>query len=105
MLPVMIEQWWASSEKQAFYSKLNECGISDEDYARTQNVWNSKTMYNVSDILPVADIFENFISICLQTYKLDPAWYYTNPGLGLDAMLEMTKIELQLLITLWDNRL
>jgi len=27
--------------KEAFYSKLNECGISDEDYTHAQNVWNS----------------------------------------------------------------
>jgi len=28
--------------KEAFYSKLNECGISDEDYSHAQNVWNSE---------------------------------------------------------------
>jgi len=27
--------------KEAFYSKLNECDVSDEDYTRAQNVWNS----------------------------------------------------------------
>ena len=69
--------------KEAF-----ECGISDEDYTHAQNVWNSfkcKTfrdyhdLYNVSDVMLLADIFENFRSVCLQTYKLDPAWYYTSP--------------------------
>jgi len=92
--------------KEAFYSKLNECGISDEDYTHAQNVWNSfkcKTfrdyhdLYNVSDVLLLADIFENFRSVCLQAYKLDPARYYTSPGLGWDAMLKMTKVELELL--------
>jgi len=67
---------------KAFYSKLNECGISDEDYTHAQNVWSSfkcKTftdyhdLYNVSDVLLLADIFENLRSVCLQTSKLDPA--------------------------------
>jgi len=94
--------------KEAFYSKLNECGISDEDYAHGHNVWNSfrcKTLrdyhdlYNASDVLLLADIFENFRSVCLQTYKhkLDPAWYYSSPGLSWDAMLKMTEVELELL--------
>jgi len=51
----------------------------------------------VSDVLLLADTFENFRSVCLQTYKLDPAWYCTSPGLSWDAMLKMTKVELELL--------
>jgi len=54
-------------------------------------------LYNVSDVLLIADIFENFRRVCLQTYDLDPAWYYTSPGLSWDAVLKMTKIELELL--------
>jgi len=33
----------------------------------------------------------------MKHYKLDPAWYYTSPGLSWDAMLKMTGIELELL--------
>jgi len=96
----------SSLQKKLFYSKLYECGISDEDYTHVQNVLNSfkcKTfrdyhdLYNVSDVLLLADIFENFRSVCLQTYKLDPGWYYTSPSLSWDAMLKMTKVELELL--------
>ena len=50
----------------------------------------------MSDILLLADIFENLRNVYLQIYKLDPAWY-TSPGLIWDAMLKMTKIELELL--------
>ena len=30
-------------------------------------------------------------------YALDPAWYYSAPGLGWDAALKITKVQLELL--------
>lgn len=33
----------------------------------------------------------------MNTYNLDPAYYYTAPGLSWDAMLKYTQIELELL--------
>ena len=41
-------------------------------------------------MLQLTDVFENFRDICLEKYKLDPAWYYTSPGLAWDAMLKRT---------------
>ena len=43
------------------------------------------------------DVFENFREVCLDNYKLDPAWYLTAPGLSWDAMLRVTGIKLELL--------
>ena len=45
----------------------------------------------------LANVFENFRKVCKENYKLDPAWHYTSPGLAWDAMLKMTKSELELL--------
>ncbi|XP_057302729.1 uncharacterized protein LOC130636895 [Hydractinia symbiolongicarpus] len=53
-------------------------------------------LYLKSDVLLLADVFENFRSTCLEYYKLDPAHYYTSPGLSWDAMLRMTDVELEL---------
>lgn len=53
--------------------------------------------YLKSDILLLADVFENFRSTCLQYYKLDPAHYFTSPGLSWSAMLKMTGIKLRLM--------
>ena len=92
--------------KEEFYSILNNEHISDEDYSHAENVWNTfklKTMgeyhnlYLESDILLLADVFENFRKICLQYYKLDPCHYFTSPGLSWDAMLKMTNIQLELM--------
>ena len=90
----------------AFYNKLNESSISDEDYAHAQNVWKTFQMsdmssyhnlYLLSDVLLLADVFENFRDLCLESYHLDPAHFYTSPGLAWEAMLKMTKVKLQLL--------
>ena len=92
--------------KEAFHSRLNDGGISDEDYAHAQNVWKTFKMkyfkdyyelYNKVDVLLLADVFENFRNICLKNYELDPAHYYTAPGLAWDAALKVTDVNLELL--------
>ena len=92
--------------KEEFYSYLNDEDISDEDYQHAINVWNTfdcKTikdyhnLYLKSDVLLLADVFENFRKTCLHHYKLDPAHYYTSPGLAWDACLKTTGQNLELL--------
>ena len=89
-----------------FYSHLSEEGISEDDYEHAKTVWEEfkiKSMrgyhdlYLESDVLLLADVFENFRNVCLKNYKLDPAWYYTSPGIAWDAALKMTGVELELL--------
>ena len=90
--------------KEAFYSRLNDGGISDEDYAHAQNVWKTFKMkyfkdyhelYNKVNVLLLADVFEHVRNICLENYELDPAHYYTAPGLAWDAALKVTDVSLE----------
>ena len=92
--------------QEQFYSELNNSSISDEDYEHTRNVWkyfDMKTtryyndLYLKTDVLLLADVFENFRDVCIENYKLDPAWYYTAPGLAWDACLKKTEVRLELL--------
>ena len=92
--------------KEEFFSKLNEEEITDEDYRHAQNVWKAfdcqsmgdyHDVYLKSDVLLLADVFESFRTMALQTYKLDPAHYFTAPGLSWDAMLKLTDVKLQLI--------
>ena len=93
-------------QKLEFYSKLNDEEISDSAYQHALNVWktfNCKTirdyhnLYLKSDVLLLADVFENFRKTCLHHYNLDPAHYYTSPGLAWDACLKETGQGLELL--------
>ena len=92
--------------RKAFYSKLSGRGITKTDYKHVWNVWNTFNMkslkdyhefYNITDVLLLADVFENFRDLCLKNYGLDPVYYYTTPGLAWDACLKMTNIQLELL--------
>ena len=92
--------------REEFYSKLNDEHISEEDFYHAIRVWdtfNCKSikdyhdLYLKSDVLLLADVFENFRKTCMKHYNLDPAHYYTSPGLAWDACLKETKQELHLL--------
>ena len=92
--------------REAFYSKLSGRGIKEKDYKHAWNVWNTFKMktfkeyhelYNVTDVLLLADVFKNFRDICLKNYGLDPVYYFTAPGLAWDACLKITDIDLELL--------
>ena len=93
-------------QKEKFFSKLNDCGISDEDYDHAQRIWKEFGMKNLgeyhdlylkSDVLLLADVFEEFRNVCMENYSLDPAWYYTSPGLSWDALLKHSRVSLELL--------
>lgn len=74
--------------KEAFYSKLYEQAISDKEYEFAQMVWDKfnikdlgeySDLYLQTDVLLLADIFENFRKTCKQIYKLDPARLILRP--------------------------
>ena len=47
----------------------------------------------------LTDVFEKIIKTCLDYYSLDPCHYFSAPGLSFDAMLKMTGVKLQTLIS------
>ena len=91
--------------KDDFYSSLSESSISDDDYAHAQRVWRAFRMdtlqqyhdlYLTTDVLLLADVFEEFRRMALDHYKLDPAHFMTAPGLSFQACLKMTGVRLEL---------
>ena len=55
-------------------------------------------LYIKSDVLLLADVFENFRKTCMQYYEQDPCHYFTSPELSWDAVLKITNIKLELII-------
>ena len=61
------------------------------------NIGEYHDSHRKTDVLRLTDVFEEFRRVCLDNYGLDSAWYYTAPGLVLDAALKKTEITLELL--------
>ena len=77
--------------REAFYSKLNMLGVSEEDYEHANRVWKEfrlkdlgeyHNLYLKTDVILLANVFEAFRKVCLKNYGLDPAHFYTAPGLA-----------------------
>ena len=47
--------------------------------------------YLKTGVLLLNEVFEKFISACLECYGLDPCRYFSSPELNWDAILKMTK--------------
>ena len=88
---------------RSFYSKLNMSGISDHackvwrDF-EIKNLGEYHDLYLHTDIILLANVFESFRKVCLDNYELDPAHFYTAPGLAWKACLKKTGIRLDLLL-------
>jgi len=106
-----LDSWEKLNERnlpsiEKFYSNIKGKHISKTEYEHACMVWEVfgienlqqyAELYLKTDVLLLTDIFENFRSVCMKNYKLDPVHYYTAPGLSFDAMLKMTGVELELL--------
>ena len=107
-----MDSWGCFNEpqvppKETFYSKLTDEHIRKNDYTHGKMAWEAFAcrnlrdyhyLYDRTDVLLLADIFESDRKTCLKQYGLDPAHYCTSPGLSWNALLKKTGVELELLI-------
>ena len=91
--------------KEAFFSLIKEESITDEEYAHAKTVWNNMktktfatyhSIYQMTDVLLLAEAFENFRRLCSEIYQLDPCYYVSTPGLSWAAALKTTRANLEL---------
>ena len=92
--------------KEEFFNMINNKNISDEDYEHAKNVFKKfncnnlldySILYLKTDICHLSDVFQKFSDFAYKTYELDPRHSFTLPGFSWQAMLKMTKIELELI--------
>ena len=94
-----------TSEKR-FYSLMTGKNISDKEYEHVVMVWDRFAMkkmkgyhnfYLKCDILLLADVLEKFRNSSFRNYGLCPSHYLSAPALSWDTILNMTKVELELI--------
>ena len=92
--------------KESFHINLNMENIDDIDHRHGNNVFKRFKLKNLgeyhdlyvqSDILLLADVFENFRNTCVKVYELDPVHFLSITGLAWQACLKKTNIKLELL--------
>ena len=71
------------------------------DYEHAQKVWGEfnlkdlgeyHDLYLKMDAILLANVFEAFRDTCLEYYQLDPAHFYTSPGLAWQVCLKRQKL-------------
>ena len=76
---------------KAFYNRLNATHITDKGYQHVEKVWDVFGMkkcseyhnkYLETDVLLLADTFENFRKVKIEYFGLDAAWLFAKPGLS-----------------------
>ena len=93
--------------KDAFYSKLSQTTFDHMgEYIFAEHVYKSlkcksfrdyHLAYLKTDVLLLADVFENFRNTCFEHYGLDPANYISAASLSWDAMMLKTGVKLELI--------
>ena len=103
-----MDRWEKFSEisildKGAFYSKLNDEGITDENHAHYKKVFKEfglkdlgeyHDLYVQSDTLLLADVFENFTDKYIEIYEIDPAHFLSASGLTWQVCLKKAGVKL-----------
>jgi len=91
---------------EEFYRQLNDEPLKIGDYERAQKTWayfgmqmlqNYHDHYLLSDVLLLADVFENFRNTIMKEHNLDCLHFLTLPSLAWTSALKFTVVELDLI--------
>jgi hypothetical protein len=86
--------------RTAFKDSITKTTCTTEEYKHAQWVWETagcKTfkdyhdLYLMGDVLLLADVFESFRQLAINTYECDPACYISLPSFAFDALLKMNQ--------------
>ena len=89
--------------KEAFYNDLTQSHIGDAEYSFARFVWDEMECrtfqdymetYLATDVMLLADVFENFRTNCMNDYELDPAHYISSAQYTFDAFLRYSRCRL-----------
>ena len=93
-------------EKEDFFSKLKNDYPDDDEIERTKEIiklFNIRDgeelpkLYCKSDVIFLADVFEKFVKVSTEDYKINPLYCVSLPGYAYQCALKYTNIKLQTL--------
>ena len=96
----------ALPKKEKLYNRLNIEDITEVDYVHAKKVYKDfeiknlgeyRDLYLKSNVLLLADVFENFRKTVLEIYELDPAKFISTPSLVWKTALKKTQVKLDLI--------
>ena len=95
-----VDNW----EKEDFFNKLKNDYPDDEEIERTKEIiklFNIKDgeeltkLYCKSDVILLADVFEKFVKVSTEEYKINPLYCVSLPSYTYQCALKYTNIKLQ----------
>ena len=96
----------ALPKREKLYNRLNIEDITEVDYVHAKKVYKHfeinnlgeyRDLYLKSNVLLLADVFENFRKTVLEIYELDPAKFISTPSLVWKTALKKTQVKLDLI--------
>ena len=58
-------------DKESFYSELNKEGITDEDYAHAQKVWDALNIKNLGIMISMFNLIQHYLQMYLKTLEIN----------------------------------
>ena len=92
--------------KAQFYNDLSQTPVSDADYAHAAEVWKHfdiknlmdyTSLYNMLDVLQLAEAMMHFRSVIFNDFGLDAFMYLSLPMLSKDLFLKKTDTHMELI--------
>ena len=66
------------------------------DVFKIKDLGEYHDLYAQADTAQLTDVFENFRSLCLKEYQLNPAYFVSTPSLSFEAMSKITEVKIEL---------
>ena len=96
----------ALPKREKLYNRLNIEDITEVDYVHAKKVYKDfeiknlgeyRDLYLKSNVLLLADVFENFRKTVLEIYELDTAKFISTPSLVWKTASKKTQVKLDLI--------
>ncbi|MCL6579441.1 MAG: hypothetical protein K6T73_08670 [Candidatus Bathyarchaeota archaeon] len=91
--------------REAFFNRLTSRNLPEQEYQEVKAIYEKhcKTfkdyhdIYLKGDVILLAEVFEKYRDLSMESYGIDPAWYVSGPSFFYNAMMKMCKAKLPII--------